>query len=98
MKKKCECQGPVCSCGAEGVVKDGAGVRVQLSTMDEAPKTGGPNLVGDSGEAWNKAVFDQAQVPMKGANDNSENVPDPTSVSDVSDAWATALEDHNKRR
>ena len=33
---KCTCSGPVCSCGAAGVVKDGAGVSVSASMMDGA--------------------------------------------------------------
>jgi len=31
---KCTCSGPVCSCGAAGVVKDGAGVSVSATMMD----------------------------------------------------------------
>lgn len=33
---KCTCSGPVCSCGASGVVKDGAGVSVSATMMDGA--------------------------------------------------------------
>lgn len=31
---KCTCSGPVCNCGAAGVVKDGAGVSVPLMMSD----------------------------------------------------------------
>lgn len=33
---KCECPGPICSCGAAGTVKDGAGVSVPLLMFDSA--------------------------------------------------------------
>ncbi|WAP69312.1 hypothetical protein [Jiella pelagia] len=42
MAQNCICTGPVCSCGAHGVVKDGAGVRVTSAMMDNA--TGGISI------------------------------------------------------
>lgn len=36
MTAKCVCTGPVCSCGAEGIVKDGASVRTSAMMMDSA--------------------------------------------------------------
>lgn len=36
MTAKCICTGPVCSCGAEGIVKDGASVRTSAMMMDSA--------------------------------------------------------------
>lgn len=38
---KCTCTGPLCSCGAHGIVKDGSGVRVPASMMDNAGNTDG---------------------------------------------------------
>lgn len=50
---KCICTGPLCDCGAHGVVKDGAGVRVSAHMMDSA--TG--QLVVD-GLTIDRATFD----------------------------------------
>jgi hypothetical protein len=51
--QKCTCTGPICDCGAHGVVKDGAGVRVPAHMMDSA--TG--NFVVD-GLTIDRATFD----------------------------------------
>lgn len=37
---KCTCSGPICSCGAAGTVKDGAGVSVPLMLSDGATAPG----------------------------------------------------------
>lgn len=53
MTKKCECSGPVCSCGADGVVKDGAAVRVSIMDSDR------------TADEWPKAIFDAAGVGVR---------------------------------
>lgn len=65
---KCTCTGPVCTCGANGVVKDGAGVRVPAHMMDGA--TG--NLVVD-GVTIDRAVFDEYLASPEHAFDKSKH-------------------------
>lgn len=80
--KKCTCTGPLCSCGADGVVKDGAGVVVSASMMDAANDT----------SAWPKAVFDAA-----GVHCNNVTPIDPTPIV-ANDEAAKRLEDEEVRR
>lgn len=49
---KCTCTGPLCTCGANGIVKDGAGVLVPATMMDAA---------NDNGD-WPRSVYDRAGV------------------------------------
>lgn len=38
MANKCSCPGAVCTCGVDGVVKDGHGVRRSMLSMDGHPR------------------------------------------------------------
>lgn len=49
---KCTCRGPLCTCGANGIVKDGAGVLVPATMIDAA---------NDNGD-WPRSVYDRAGV------------------------------------
>ncbi len=63
---RCTCSGPICSCGALGVVKDGSGVRVPAHMMDSA--TG--NLVVD-GLTIDRATYDAYMASPELAYDQS---------------------------
>jgi hypothetical protein len=65
---KCTCAGPICSCGARGVVKDGAGVRVPASMMDSA--TG--NLTVD-GVTIDRATWDAYTASPERAYDEHKH-------------------------
>lgn len=65
---RCSCSGPICSCGAHGVVKDGAGVRVPASMMDSA--TG--NLVVD-GLTIDRATWDAYSTSPERAYDENKH-------------------------
>lgn len=67
---RCTCNGPICSCGAHGVVKDGSGVRVPAHMMDSA--TG--NLVVD-GVTIDRATWDAyAGSPERAYDENKHNL------------------------
>lgn len=65
---RCTCNGPICSCGAHGVVKDGSGVRVPAHMMDSA--TG--NLVVD-GLTIDRATWDAYSGSPERAYDESKH-------------------------
>lgn len=50
---KCTCTGPICTCDAEGIVKDGASVRVALIDGQRVQ------------DEWPAEVFDAAGVEIK---------------------------------
>lgn len=67
--RKCTCTGPICDCGAHGVVKDGAGVRVPAHMMDSA--TG--QLVVD-GITIDRATLDAYATSTERAYDQSKHL------------------------
>ena len=69
MATECKCPGAICTCGVEGTVKDGRGVRVDGLMMDGAPG-------GKTEEVWSDEVFKAAGVPVKdGYGPIMDNVP-----------------------
>lgn len=66
--QKCICTGPICDCGAHGIVKDGAGVRVSAHMMDSAT---GQLLV--DGITIDRATFDAYLASPERAYDQSKH-------------------------
>ncbi|MEF2551317.1 hypothetical protein VQ042_08055 [Aurantimonas sp. A2-1-M11] len=99
MTAKCVCTGPVCSCGAEGIVKDGSSVRTSAMMMDSASgaDNGQANYEQRISDGWK--VSDTAYQTMKDRDRNEwkgtaqqTNVAD--SVKDAADhAYAQAFAD-----
>ncbi|MEO9299008.1 hypothetical protein [Devosia alba] len=66
--QKCTCTGPLCDCGANGIVKDGAGVRVPAHMMDGASG----NLIVD-GLTIDRATLDAYMSSPEHAHDKSKH-------------------------
>lgn len=65
--QKCVCTGPVCNCGADGVLKDGCSVKVSIHQMDGA--------LGDivlDGITIDQATIDQYKASPEFAYDKSK--------------------------
>lgn len=82
---RCTCSGPICSCGALGVVKDGSGVRVPANLMDSA--TG--NLVVD-GLTIDRATFDAYMASSELAYDQSVHRSRNAYLGDLAPAFTAA--------
>lgn len=84
----CTCPGAVCSCGALGIVKDGAGVRVSGLMMDSGANTA------DAAEQKSIADRDAARAAYVHDLNNAWRQPErSTPISDAINSECQALED-----
>ncbi|MBO0903806.1 hypothetical protein [Jiella sonneratiae] len=101
MTNRCTCTGPVCSCGAEGVVKDGASVRVNGLTMDSArcPDSGQADYERRIADGWKasdaayQAMLDRDRNAWQGDTATTDKPVADRIKEKTDDAYAQAFAD-----